>query len=167
MNVAFYKLAIVGIVLCFEFHSQTLNFNEKNFNNLTIQKNDFENNANVLEQSSSNKRFHSASLIKISPTLKSNYYIEMIKEKISPIVSYKTGGVIVNNADSIFVRSIELGAGLTTGTVNDWISWGPLPMGFDWGYYTLPYLTVEYRWFNRFYQAVPTINEPINLICKT
>jgi hypothetical protein len=92
-----------------------------------------------------------------------NYVFEQIKESISPLLSYKTGGTIVAEGDSVFVRSLEFGFGLTNGFINEWISWGPLPMGFDWGYITLPYITAEYRWFNRYYQNIQTTNDPAKL----
>ena len=92
----------------------------------------------------------------------SNNIIETIKEKISPILAYKTGGTIVNNGDSIFIRSLELGCGLTFGDVNEWVSWGPLPMGYDWGYITLPVISAEYRWLSTIYDN-PDLTESTNL----
>ena len=110
---------------------------------------------------------------KMSNTLsvKSSYFssressiniFETIKEKISPILAYKTGGTIVNNGDSIYIRSLELGCGLTFGSTNEWVSWGPLPMGYDWGYITLPVISAEYRWFSTIYDN-PDLTEPTTL----
>lgn len=87
---------------------------------------------------------------------------ETIKEKVSPILAYKTGGTIVNNGDSIYIRSLELGCGLTFGSTNEWVSWGPLPMGFDWAYITLPVISAEYRWFSTIYDN-PSYAEPTKL----
>lgn len=92
----------------------------------------------------------------------SNKIFETIKEKISPILAYKTGGTIINNGDSIFIRSVELGCGLTFGDFNEWESWGILPMGYDWGYITLPLISAEYRWFNTIYDN-PSYAEPTKL----
>lgn len=81
-----------------------------------------------------------------------NYKLEKIKRKITPIIGYKWGGNIIHNGDSLLVRSVELGVGLIRGNINEWSSFGPLPMGWDWSYLTLPYLTLEYRWFKRYFE---------------
>jgi hypothetical protein len=76
-----------------------------------------------------------------------NYSWEKFKDQIAPIGGYKWGGNIIHNGDSIIIRSFELGVGFVKGEVNEWTSWGPIPMGWDWKQRTLPYLTCEYRWF--------------------
>lgn len=92
-----------------------------------------------------------------------NYKLERIRSKITPIIGYKWGGNIIHNGDSLLVRSIELGIGLIKGNINEWISWGPIPMGWDWSYLTLPYVTFEYRWFKRYYEYQGSISENIKM----
>ncbi len=96
-------------------------------------------------------------------TIETNYIWRKIKREITPIIGYKWGGNIIHNGDSLFVRSVELGVGLIKGNINEWSSFGPLPMGWDWSYLTLPYLTFEYRWFKRYFEYQGSILENTKL----
>jgi len=108
-------------------------------------------------------RFISTDTIYRKNTLKANYNWTKIKRKITPIIGYKWGGNIIHNGDSLLVRSMELGVGLIKGNINEWSSFGPLPMGWDWSYLTLPYLTFEYRWFKRYFEHQGSILENTKL----
>lgn len=75
-----------------------------------------------------------------------------LNERITPMAAYKLGGDLVLNGDSAYAHSVEIGVGLIRGSINNWQSWGPLPLGWDWNYLTLPFVTVEYRWIKRYYE---------------
>src|SRR5690554_1404346 len=87
-----------------------------------------------------------------------------ILRRITPIVGYKNGFDLVHNGDSANVHSIELGVGLIKGNINEWTSWGPLPLGWDWNYFTLPYITAEYRWLKKYhhYSGIPSSTIKMN-----
>lgn len=85
-----------------------------------------------------------------------------IEEKITPILGVKWGGMI-NNGDSLLVGSIEIGAGLILGSIDELGYWGWIPTGWIWNYLTLPYVSFEYRWFNRYYEYQGNISENLTL----
>lgn len=98
----------------------------------------------------------------VVPKRKLNY--RAILRRITPIVGYKNGFDLVHNGDSANVHSIELGLGLIKGNINEWTSWGPLPLGWDWNYFTLPYITAEYRWLKKYhhYSGIPSSTIKMN-----
>lgn len=95
------------------------------------------------------------------PKRKINY--NAILRRVTPLFAYKYGSGLVHNGDSADVHSIELGIGLIRGDINEWSSWGPLPMGWDWNYFTLPYLTAEYRWLKKFHHYSGTPSSTITM----
>lgn len=62
--------------------------------------------------------------------------------KILPIVSYKTGQNLLVNGDSLKGYSAELGFGFGHGNLEEWF-WS----AWTWDYFTLPYVSLEFRWF--------------------
>ncbi len=86
---------------------------------------------------------------------------ERVKQQISPMVGFKWGGTVINDGDSSNVFSVELGAGLTRGYINVWdTAFGGISSGSDWEQLTLPYLSLEYKLFNRYRINQPVVFDP-------
>ena len=78
---------------------------------------------------------------------------KLIADRIAPIAGFSGSlSKSVYKGDSLWINSFELGAGLVDGYINRWGS-SDFPLGWDWEYVTLPYLSLSYRTFETFSQS--------------